>query len=167
MAVERTTVDLTDHADLVVILLGMRAHSLRGVRTLLSFGPQIRRAVQAGPDGLLLHENLLFSPRHLSMRQYWRDFDALERWARELPHQAWWQAYVRDTRGTGFWHETYTRRGGFESVYLNMGASPVGLMKVAQPVPARGSLFGSRRRLGRGEPAAPPAVGEGELYGEG
>jgi pimeloyl-ACP methyl ester carboxylesterase len=39
------------------------------------------------------------------MRQYWRDFDSLERWARSLPHKAWWQEFLRDSGGTGFWHE--------------------------------------------------------------
>ncbi len=47
----------------------------------MSFGPKIRKSVEAHPDDLLLHENLLFSlfPPHAGMRQYWRDFDSLER----------------------------------------------------------------------------------------
>ena len=78
--------------------LGMRVNEPRGVRTLISFGPKIRKSVEAQPDGLLLHENLLFSlfPPHAGMRQYWRDFDSLERWARSLPHQQWWQQFLRD-----------------------------------------------------------------------
>jgi len=70
--------------------------------TLISFGPKIRKSVEARPDGLLLHENLLLSlfPPHAGMRQYWRDFDSLERWARSLPHQLWWQQFLRD-RGSG------------------------------------------------------------------
>jgi hypothetical protein len=50
------------------------------------------------------------------MRQYWRDFDSLERWAHYLPHKAWWRDYLRDRAGTGFWHETYFRDGAVESV---------------------------------------------------
>ncbi len=85
-------------ADLVVIYLGMSVNAARGVRTLISFGPKIRKSVEAQPDGLLLHENLLFSlfPPHAGMRQYWRDFDCLERWARSLPHRQWWQQFLRD-----------------------------------------------------------------------
>jgi hypothetical protein len=47
----------------------------------MSFGPKIRKSVEAQPDGLLLHENLLFSlfPPPAGMRQYWRDFGSLER----------------------------------------------------------------------------------------
>lgn len=56
----------------------------------MSFGSKIRTSVQAQPDGVLLHENLLLSlfPPHVGMRQYWCDFDSLERWARSLSHSA-------------------------------------------------------------------------------
>jgi hypothetical protein len=107
-AANRQTVDLSGFPDLVVIYLGMRVNRPRGLRTLAWIGPRIRRSVLERPDGLLLHEDLIFSvfPPHLGMRQYWRDFDAMERWARSLPHKQWWQRFVRDTGGTGFWHET-------------------------------------------------------------
>jgi hypothetical protein len=29
----------------------------------------------------------------------------------------WWQRFLKDSGGTGFWHETYFRRGGMEAVY--------------------------------------------------
>src|SRR5258708_11084243 len=95
----RQTVDLSGYPDLIVIYLGMRARSLRGVGRLAKLGPQITRSVKDQPDGLLLHESLVFSlvPPHLGMRQYWRDFDALERWTRELPHQAWWREFLADS----------------------------------------------------------------------
>jgi hypothetical protein len=163
-APDRTTVDLSAYPDLVVIYLGMRVNSPTGVKTLLSFGPKIRESVAAGPDGLLLHENLLFSlwPPQAGMRQYWRDFDALERWARSVPHQQWWQQFLRDRRGTGFWHETYFRGGQVESIYIDMPA--VGLAKFAPVMQARGSMFSARRRLGMpegGEP--PPGIPDEEL----
>src|SRR3954469_4773505 len=87
--VNRRTVDLSAYPDLVVIYLGMRVNTLTGLKTLAGFGPQISQSVAAKPDGLLLHENFMFSlfPPHAGMRQYWRDFDALERWARSTPHQ--------------------------------------------------------------------------------
>ena len=87
MPVNRQTVDLSGYPDLVVIYLGMRVNTLTGLKTAIGFGPNIDRAVAAKPDGLLLHENIMFSlfPPHLGMRQYWRDFDSLERWARSEP----------------------------------------------------------------------------------
>ena len=162
---DRTTVDLSAYPDLVVIYLGMRVNSARGLRTLISFGPKIRKSVQAQPDGLLLHENLLFSlmPPHLGMRQYWRDFDSLERWARSLPHKEWWQGFLRDRGGTGFWHESYFRSGQMESVYIDM--PQIGLASFAPTQPARGSMFSARRRLGLAEGIEPPsAISEDELY---
>jgi hypothetical protein len=162
----RITVDLSQFPDLVVIYLGMRAKTPRGLRTLLSFGPKIQASVTAAPEGLLLHEYLLYSlfPPHFGMRQYWRDFDSLERWAHDLPHKAWWRDYLRDRAGTGFWHETYFRDGAVESVYIDM--PPSGLTKFAPNQPARGSLFSARRRLGLKEEGTEPApvVTEEALY---
>jgi hypothetical protein len=160
--VERLTVDLADYPDMVVIYLGMVAKSLRGLGTLLKFGPRIQAAVDAKPDGLLLHENIFFSllPPHLGMRQYWRDFESLESWARSLPHQSWWQEFVRNPGGTGFWHETYFLRGGMEAIYDDL-AAPVGLLRFAPPNPARGAMFSARKRAGlAGEPRVEAPVAE-------
>jgi hypothetical protein len=162
---ERFTVDLSDYPDLVVIYLGMRANSLRGIRTLVSFGPKIQKAVADKPDGLLLHENLVFSliPPHGGMRQYWRDFDSLEKWARSGVHSEWWKGFLRNRGGTGFWHETYFRGGQIESVYIDM--PPLGLGKFGETEPARGSMFSARRRLGQTQEAPlEPAIPEKELY---
>jgi hypothetical protein len=163
---ERHSVDLSQHPDLVVIYLGMRVNSLRGIKTLLSFGPKIAKAVGQEPDGLLLHENLIFSlfPLHAGMRQYWRDFDSLERWARSGAHAQWWKGFLVDRAGTGFWHETYFRGGQIESVYIDM--PPIGLSRFAPVEPARGSMFSARRRLGLTEESSvESAIPENELYG--
>src|ERR1700730_6120545 len=98
---KRETVDLSKYPDLVVIYLGMRVNAITGFRTLFGFGPKISAAVEAKPDGLLLHENFLFSLRHFGMRQYWRDFESLESWSRSEPHRQWWQEFLRDSGGTG------------------------------------------------------------------
>ncbi len=166
-SIQRETVDLSSYPDLVVIYLGMRAQSLRGLATLFSFGPRIRASVAAAPDGLLQHETFLFSllPPHFAFRQYWRDFESLERFTRSSPHGEWWRGYLRDTGGTGFWHEAYSVRGGFEAVYVDVDA-PVGMKQFAPVVPARGSLFTARHRLRRrAEAGAEPVLRENELYG--
>jgi hypothetical protein len=154
--VERRTVDLSAYPDLVVIYLGMRVTRPAGVLSVLKLGPQIRRSVQARPDGLLRHEDLLWGlfPLHVGMRQYWRDFESLERWTKTLPHQSWWQTFLRDSGGTGFWHETYFRRGGIEAIYDGM-PSPVGLGHVAPLVPAVGPMFSARARAE--QPGASPS----------
>ncbi|HNP41498.1 MAG TPA: DUF4188 domain-containing protein, partial [Nitrospira sp.] len=97
------------------------------------------------------------------MRQYWRDFDALERWARSDPHRQWWQQFLRDTGGTGFWHEAYFMRGGMEAVYNDI-LQDIGFLRFAPIRPAKGAQFTARSRAGRtGESALPPAVLEEDL----
>jgi len=162
---KRETVDLSNYPNLVVIYLGMRVNALTGIRTIFGFGPKISRAVEAKPDGLLLHENLLYSLRHFGMRQYWRDFESLEAWSRSEPHRAWWQNFLRDSGGTGFWHETYFRRGGIEAVYVDM-RERTGLARFANVEPARGAMFSARKRAGMaGDAAVGTAVSEEEMYG--
>jgi hypothetical protein len=161
---DRKTADLSAYPDLVVIYLGMRVNRLTGWKTLLGFGPKISKAAATKPDGLLLHEPIIYSLRHIGMRQYWRDFDSLERWARTQPHQAWWQAFILNTGGTGFWHETYFLKGGMESVYDDM-ETPVGFLRFATRKPARGAMFTARKRMGFQTPdTVPVPVGEDELY---
>jgi hypothetical protein len=76
MKVERRTVDLSSYPDLVVIYLGMKVNAITGLKTLIGFGPKISNSVAAAPEGLLRHENFIFSlfPPHVGMRQYWRDY---------------------------------------------------------------------------------------------
>jgi hypothetical protein len=148
MTVDRRTVDLSAYPDLVVVYLGMRVNVLAGIKTLIGIGPQIENAHKAMPDGLLLHENMMYSliPPHVGMRQYWRDLAALEAWTRSDPHRTWWKNFLRDSGGTGFWHETYRMRGGIEAIYVGLGA-PAGMMKFAPTLDARGGMFSARKRL--------------------
>jgi Monooxygenase af470-like len=163
--VNRRTVDLSGYPDLVVIYLGMRVNALTGLKTLLGFGPKIATSVDAAPHGLLLHENIIYSlfPPHAGMRQYWRDFESLEAWARSEPHRAWWKEFLRDSGGTGFWHETYFMRGGMEAVYDDIHA-PLGLLKFAPSHEARGPMFSARQRAGRvGSPTSIAPLSESDL----
>lgn len=163
--IQRQTVDLSAYPDLVVIYLGMRVNKLRGVGTLLKFGPKISAAVAAKPDGLLLHEPIFYSffPPHAGMRQYWRDFQSLETWARSLPHQDWWAGFVRDSSGTGFWHETYFKRGGMEAIYDDI-FMPLGLSAFASVTAAKGAMFSARKRAGvEGAASIQPPLSESEL----
>ncbi|HEX6495670.1 MAG TPA: phenylacetaldoxime dehydratase family protein [Acidobacteriaceae bacterium] len=163
--VNRQTVDLSQYPNLVVIYLGMRVNRLAGLKTLAGFGPRISNSVTAAPDGLLLHENFLFSffPVHAGMRQYWRDPESLLSWTRSEPHRQWWQNFLRNSGGTGFWHETYFKQGGMEAIYDDVPV-PVGFMKFAPVKPARGPMFGAAHRAAQLHEAK-PVVSEEELYG--
>jgi hypothetical protein len=144
----------------------MRVNLLTGLRTLIGFGPRITKAVDEQPPGLLLHEPIIYSlfPPHVGMRQYWRNFESLERWSRSEPHQAWWRGFLRDSGGTGFWHEAYFMRGGMEAVYIDMPVH-IGFGKFVPQMQARGSMFSARQRAGRGPtPSMPAPLPEEELY---
>ena len=162
--VNRRTVDLSQYPNLVVVYLGMRVNRLTGLKTLFGFGPKIVASADARPEGLLEHEVFLFSlfPPHAGIRQYWRDMDSLLAWTRSGPHREWWKAFLRDSGGTGFWHETYLMAGGMEAIYDDV-PEPIGFLKFAPAVPARGPMFGAVARAhkaGGGE----PVLSEAELY---
>ena len=163
--VERRTVDLSQYPDLVVVYLGMRVNRITGLKMLIGFGPKISASVDAQPDGLLRHENFVFSffPMHAGMRQYWRDLDSLLKWTRSEPHRIWWKNFLRDSGGTGFWHETYMMRGGMEAIYDDVTSLP-GFSSFAPVVPARGAMFGAAQRAVHGE-QGDPVVSEKDLYG--
>lgn len=168
-SVERKTVDLASYPDLIVIYLGMRVRTIRGLKTLFGLGPQIDKEGGDRPEGLLGYENNIvysFFPLHVGMRWYWKDFDSLEKWARSEPHRRWWKRFLKDSGGTGFWHETYSMRGGMEAVYDDI-SKPIGLLAFAPAQAARGSMFSARGRLRlRGEPLEQPAgVSESDMYG--
>ena len=160
--VRRETVDLSAYPDLVVIYRGLRIRRARGLLRFLKLGREIQASAETAPDGFLLHENLFFSPIHGGMRQYWRDSASLEAWTRTLPHQAWWREFLRDSGGTGFWHELYSMRGGMEGVYDDMPGQ-LGFGTFAPREPARGRLFGARGRLARDGDAPAPVVAEHDL----
>ena len=166
MPADRQTVDLSAYPDLVVLYLGMQVRRPRGMLRLLGLGPQIKKSWKDRPDGLLLHEDLAWSliPPHLGMRQYWRDFDSLERWTRSEPHKLWWQQFLRDTGGTGFWHEAYFMGGGMEAIYDDLNP-PTGMARFAPTLPARGAMFSSRRRLLGRQSKLRPVVSETDYYG--
>jgi hypothetical protein len=166
--VDRKTVDLAGYPDLVVIYLGMRVRTLKGMLKIVTTGPQIDKAGAARPEGLLHYENNIifgFFPLHIGMRWYWKDFESMETWARSETHRAWWREFLRNAEGTGFWHEAYFMRGGMEAIYDDVSGSPVGLQAFAPAVAARGSMFSARSRLRMpgDTPPQPEGVSEREL----
>ena len=163
--VDRRTVDLSAYPDLVVIYLGMRVNRVTGLKMLVGMGPQIAQSAAAKPDGLLCHEIFFFSffPMHAGIRQYWRDHDSLLKWTRSDPHREWWKKFLKDSGGTGFWHEAYFRQGGLEGIYDDVPVT-FGFAAFAPLVPARGPMFGAAMRAAA-QFAEKPVVSEEELYG--
>ena len=98
------------------------------------------------------------------LTQYWRDLDSLERWTRSDPHRARWLEFMRDTGGTGFWHEAYFMRGGIDAIYDEVGIAP-GLAAFAPLRPASGQMFSSRERAGYDGEVPAPVLAEAQLDG--
>ena len=163
--VNRRTVDLSQYPGLVVVYLGMRVNRITGLKTLFGFGPKISASVDAQPEGLLSHETIIYSmfPAHVGMRQYWRDMESLLAWTRSDPHREWWKSFLRNSGGTGFWHETYLMQGGMEAIYDDI-PQPIGLLRFAPAVQARGAMFTATNRAQHGNPVA-AVLSEDELYG--
>jgi hypothetical protein len=105
---KRERVDLSAYPQLVVIYLGMWVNTITGVKT-LSVLDQRSQAQWHPSRTACFCMRTSYSLRHVGMRQYWRDFESLERWARSEPHRLWWEGFLRDSGGAGFWHETYFR----------------------------------------------------------
>lgn len=166
--VDRRTVNLSAYPDLVVVYLGMRVNAWYGLKTIAGVGLQIQQSVNEQPKGLLLHEDIVWGwfPPHIGMRQYWQDFDSLEKWTRSGLHRDWWKKFLKDSGGTGFWHETYFMRGGMEAVYDDV-FQELGFLKFAPAEPAKGSMFSARSRAKRpSDPTAVPIYSEDELYSD-
>jgi len=142
----RETVDLSSYPDLVVVLLGFKVRTVRTLPALMRIGRGLQGIRRDPPDGLLGHEQSLLGWNHLGIRQYWRDQPSLAAFTRSAPHAGWWRSFLADTRGSGFWHEAYSARGGMEAIYVGM-PERTGLASFApirQPV---GPFLSSRERL--------------------
>lgn len=140
---------------LVVFIIGMRINRLWRIDKWLpvarAMGPMIEELARDPASGFLGAQTALAGPRTIVLTQYWRDFDALETYARARERQHWpaWIAFNKavGTDGTvGIFHETYAvPAGGYETIYGNM--PPYGLGKVAGLVPATGNRNAARERM--------------------
>ena len=99
------------------------------------------------------------------MRQYWRDYDSLERMVpRTLRRSRSGGRFIRESGGTGFWHEAYYMRGGME-VDLRGHGGGYRIPDLRTELPARGAMFSARERsrvTGLQTTAAP--LTEAQLY---
>lgn len=140
--------------DFVVLLIGMRFNRFWKVHAWLPvaramFG--MLRWLDKHPEVGCLGHHQYVGPTTL-MVQYWRDFESLNRFARDasMPHVGPWRAFnkaVRDSGDVGIYHETYrVRAGEYEAIYGNMPA--FGLAAAANHVPVARRGQSAAGRLG-------------------
>jgi len=136
----RFTADID--GNFVVFLIGMRVNKPLKVHKwgpVAAAMPRMLKVLDNHPElGCLGYQQWL--GRTSIIVQYWRDFESLDRFARDkdLPHLEPWRRFnraVRDSGDVGIWHETFrVHADEYEAIYGNM---PVyGLAAAARSVPA-------------------------------
>ncbi|MNH80871.1 hypothetical protein D3C87_598980 [compost metagenome] len=145
----------------VVFVIGMRINRIWAVHkwwpVATAMGPMLKELYQNPEIGFLGSETFL-SSRGVTVLQYWKSYEQLEKYARGGIHLKAWKKFNQavGTDGTvGIYHETYKiEPGQYECIYGNM---PVfGLAKAGRHVPATGRMETSRRRMGgESDPAVP------------
>ena len=149
--------------DFVVFVIGMRINKLwkphKWVPVMSAMGPMLRELF-THPEKGLLSAQFGWSGRTITLIQYWRSFEQLERFARDRndPHLPAWRRFNRrvGTGGdVGIFHETFkVAAGAYETVYNNMPV--IGLAAAGEhlPVARRGET--ARQRIHADDPADHP-----------
>jgi len=142
-------------SSLAVFIIGLRINHFHKVGKWLpvarAMGPMIRELAADPDSGFLGAETALAGLRTIMLIQYWRDFEALEAYARARDRLHWpaWTAFNKavGSDGTvGIFHETYVvPAGGHETIYANM--PPFGLGRIGGTEPATGSRSEARSRM--------------------
>lgn len=123
----RYTADVA--GELVLFRIGMRFNGWRGVLPALStFAkmPGMLAEQSARPEIGMLWSSTALSWPVVSLTQFWRSFEDLERYAlapdeRHTRAMRWFNRLGRRGVGVGIWHETYrVSAGSCESIYANM-----------------------------------------------
>ncbi len=140
--------------DFVVFIIGMRFNKLRKPRSWLpvfTAMPQMLRVLAEHPEKGMLSTRFARSGRTITLVQYWRSFEDLERFARDAddPHLEPWRRFnqrVGASGDVGIYHETFkVAAGQHESIYSNMPL--MGLAEAGQLVPVARRGERARERL--------------------
>jgi hypothetical protein len=150
--------------EIVVFLIGMRINRFWKVHKWLPVAramPRMIAELAAAPEhGFLAAEQWLGNPT--IMLQYWRSFEALERYAKNrlAQHLPAWAAFNRAVGSggdVGIWHETYrVRPGDYECIYNNMPLFGLARATIAVPASARLESAEGRMRASRADHTVSP-----------
>jgi Domain of unknown function (DUF4188) len=138
----------------VIFLIGMRVNRplalQKWVPVARAMGPMME-TLYAHPEKGFLGGRTLIEWPGVTMIQYWRSFEDLERFARGAadPHLAAWRRFnqaVGSDGSVGIWHETYAVEAGcYESIYGNMPR--IGLAVAGEHSPVVAGRQSARERI--------------------
>ncbi|HEY4668187.1 MAG TPA: DUF4188 domain-containing protein [Tepidiformaceae bacterium] len=161
MAVVRQRVTADVEGDFVVFIIGMRINRVWKVHKWLPVAKAMNPMVaelSKDPESGFLGASSYLNWRGVTLVQYWRSWEQLERYSRdrEAKHFPAWVAFnksVGSNGDVGIWHETYkVAAGAYETVYNNM--PPYGLAAATKAVPAAGYRTTATGRMTGGTEAA-------------
>lgn len=142
--------NLWEHPNLCVACFGIQFLNEDGKHLYAKSGidqEMVEALERAHDDGLLLNRPLM-SPEGPVLMQYWRSYEALDRWARKQPHPRWWRWLMEHTgQGVGFYHEIYQVNAA-EAIY-ERGTHPVGPALFTSVQRVKGGEGRSRERQRR------------------
>jgi hypothetical protein len=155
----RFTADI--EGDFVVFMIGMRFNKPWKVHKWIKVAsamPKMLKYLDAHPEAGCLGGQAWYG-RTTILVQYWRSFEALDRFSRDpsMPHFEPWRTFntvIRGSGDVGIWHETYkVNAGAYECVYGNM--PPFGLAAASRHVPLASKAQTAGARIGATETDAP------------
>jgi heme-degrading monooxygenase HmoA len=116
---------LWEYPQLTIAIFGMQAHTPEAFALYEAEGiPQQMDASLAKAEGLL-GVRAFEEGNGALLLQYWRSHEDLARFARTMPHTAWWKWLKHNQgKGLGFYHEIYqcrTAEAAFEAGTLPAG----------------------------------------------
>ena len=127
-----TIAHLWEHPDLCVAIFGVQFHTPEGQQLYGASGipEEMGSALEAAKSVGFLHQEMLMAEGSGVLLQYWRSYDELDRWARTLPHMAWWRWLLENAGDDlSFYHEIYQVKTA-EAIY-ERGCRLVGAARIA------------------------------------
>ena len=139
----------------VLFLTGMRINNwwrLAEWLSVMGAAGGMMRELETNEELGLLHQETWLG-RTIIIVQYWRSYDALERYARDRQraHMPAWVRFMKRiglSGRVGIWHETYRiTPGNYETIYTNMPR--FGLARATEALPITSRIDSARARMGK------------------
>lgn len=145
-----TIAHLWEHPNLCVAIFGVQFHTPEGQQRYGMSGipTEMDPALEAAKEVGFLHQERLMSETGAVLLQYWQSYDDLDRWARRMPHMAWWRWLIENAGSdVSFYHEIYQVKTA-EAIF-ERGCVPVGAAKIVTTSEVASGEGQSRQRQQR------------------